>query len=395
MTSDKLAATQSDVLDAVRKLAPEIAERSDEIDEKRRVPEDLVTKLIDAGTFRMFTPRVYGGEELDPVAVFRVIEEIAKADGSTAWTVMIAADFAPVLALFPRETLDELYGDGPDVFARGALAPKGVAVAVDGGYIVQGRWPLASGSYEHQWAVGNCIVLEDGKPRMRPDGLPEMRLVLVPADQAEVINTWDAVGMRGTRSDDIVIGEQFVPERRAVDIFNAQSVLESPLYRIPTRVLLGPTHIAVACGIAAGAVDDLATLAKTKRPAFNPMLRLATDPVFQNKLGHLDTRLSALRALMLARTEHAWQQAAKGQPLPPEEILRSKAAVAHCHAETVTIVNEAFAIAGSSAVYNSSSLQRRWRDVRVAAQHVVGSEDNYRFLGGFLAGEELPPNALS
>jgi alkylation response protein AidB-like acyl-CoA dehydrogenase len=385
----------SEVLDAVRKLTPEIAERAEEIDEKRRVPTDLIHRLTEAGAFRMFAPRLYGGEELDPMTAFRVIEEIAKADGSTAWTVMINADFAPVFALFPRDTLDELYASGPDVFARGALAPKGVAVAVDGGYVVQGRWPLASGSYEHRWAVGNCIVLEHGQPRMHPNGVPEMRLVIVDADDSEIIKTWDAVGMRGTCSDDIVIGEQFVPERHAVDLFAAQPVLETPLYRIPPRVLLGPTHIAVAVGIAQAAIDDVATMAKTKRPAFNPMLRLASDPVFQHKLGQLDTRLAAVRALILDCAARSWDRAQKGQPLPPEEILRSKTAVTYGHAETVAIANDAFAIAGSNAVYNSSSLQRRWRDARVAAQHVVGSDDNYRYLGGFLAGEELPPNALS
>jgi alkylation response protein AidB-like acyl-CoA dehydrogenase len=385
----------SDVVDAVRKLAPEIAERADEIDEKRRVPADLIEQLTEAGAFRLFTPKPYGGEELDPMTAFRVIEEIARADGSTGWTVMIAADFAPVFTLFPKETLDELYASGPDVFARGALAPKGVAVAVDGGYVVQGRWPLASGSYEHRWAVGNCIVLEDGKPRMRPNGVPEMRLVIVEADQAEIIKTWDAVGMRATCSDDIVIGEQFVAERRTTDLFAAQSIIDSPLYRIPPRVLLGPTHIAVAVGIAQGAIDDVAALAKTKRPAFNPMLRLATDPVFQHKLGQLDTRLAAVRSLILDCASRAWDRVQDGQPLPSEDILRSKTAVTYGHAETVAIANEAFAIAGSNSVYNSSSLQRRWRDARVAAQHVVGSDDNYRYLGGFLAGEELPPNALS
>src|ERR1700722_1701451 len=131
MADGEKTGARSDVLDAVRKLSPEIAERADEIDQKRRGPADLIKGLTDAGAFRIFTPRAYGGEELDPINAFRVIEELAKADGSTAWTVMIAADFGPVFALFPSETVDELYADGPDVFARGALAPKGVAVPVD------------------------------------------------------------------------------------------------------------------------------------------------------------------------------------------------------------------------------------------------------------------------
>ena len=243
MAEGQLSRADLGVLDAVCKLTPEIAERSDEIEEKRCVPADLIRGLADTGAFRMFVPRVYGGEEVDPVTAFQVIEEVAKADASAGWNVMVNADFAPVFARFPRETLDELYGSGPDSYARGALAPKGIAVPVEGGYMAQGRWPLASGSYEHRWAVGNCIVLDDGKPRMNSNGIPEMRLLMVPAENAEIISTWDAVGLRGTCSDDIAFGEQFVPERRAADIFAGASAVDSPLYRIPPRTLLGPTML--------------------------------------------------------------------------------------------------------------------------------------------------------
>jgi indole-3-acetate monooxygenase len=394
MAKGQRTVVHSPVLDAVRKLTPQIAERAAEIEDKRCVPADLIQDLAEAGAFRIFVPKMYGGEESDPITAFQVIEEVAKADGSAGWNVMVNADFAPVLARFPRETLDEIYGSGPNAYARGALAPKGVAVAVDGGYVAQGRWPLASGSYEHRWAVGNCIVLDDGQPRMKPSGIPEMRLVVVPADEAEIIPTWDAVGMRGTCSDDIVIGEQFVPERRAADIFDSQSILQTPLYRIPPRTLLGPTHVAVVAGIAQGAIDDIAELAKTKRPAFNPAALLAADPVFQHKLGQLRTRLAAVRALTLDYAAKIWESAVAGQPSPPEEVLTCKSAVTYGHAECVAIVNEAFSMAGSTSIYNSSTLQRRWRDARVAAQHAAASDDNYRFLGAYLAGEGLPPGAV-
>jgi alkylation response protein AidB-like acyl-CoA dehydrogenase len=131
------------VLDAIRKLTPEIAERASEIETAKVVPADLVERIAAAGAFRMFVPHQFGGEEMSLPAAMAVIEEVSRADASTGWTVMIGADFAPVFGRFPQHILDgEIYADGPDAMARGAFAPKGIAVRADGGYLVKGQWPL-------------------------------------------------------------------------------------------------------------------------------------------------------------------------------------------------------------------------------------------------------------
>jgi alkylation response protein AidB-like acyl-CoA dehydrogenase len=382
------------VLEAVRKLSPEIAERADEIEKAKVVPADLLERLADAGAFRMFVARQYGGEEMSLPEAMAVIEEVSRADASTGWTVMIGADFAPVFARLSKDVLDnEIYPDGPNAMARGAFAPKGVAVATEGGYIVNGQWPLASGSYEHQWVMGNCIVLENGAPRMTDMGVPEMKLAMVPTEQAQFLDTWDSVGLRATNSNDFVLRDVFVPEHHTGEFFGAAGV-DTPMFRLPTRLALGPTHVAVVLGVAQGALDDVRELAKTKRPAFKPMMRLAEDPVFQFRLGLLDTRLAAVRALSEKETQLMWDAAVAGEPITTMVTVRQRAMVARAHTECVEIVNEAFGLAGSNAMYNTSSLQRRFRDIRTAAQHVAASAEIYQIVGALLVDEDVPPSAL-
>ncbi|MFZ2173537.1 MAG: acyl-CoA dehydrogenase family protein, partial [Rhodococcus sp. (in: high G+C Gram-positive bacteria)] len=340
MTTSEVETTT--VLDAIKKLTPEIAERAEEIEKAKGIPADLIERIADTGAFRMFVPRRYGGEEMSLPDAMAVIEEVARADASAAWTVMIGADFAPVFGRFPQEILDnEIYVDGPNTMARGAFAPKGVAIPTDGGYIVKGQWPLASGSYEHQWIMGNCILLEGGAPKMTEHGTPVMKLAMLPADQAQYLDNWDSVGLRGTNSTDFILDEVFVPEHHTAEFFGPAGV-DTQMFRLPIRLGLGPTHVAVVLGIAQGALDDVSELAKTKRPAFNPMMRLAEDPVFQFRLGQLDTRLAAVRALAEKETRLMWDAAASGEAIDPMASVRQRAMVSLAHTECVAVVNEVF-----------------------------------------------------
>jgi alkylation response protein AidB-like acyl-CoA dehydrogenase len=394
MTAIEADTATGTVLSAVRALTPEIADRANEIELAKLVPADLIDRLSATGAFRMFVPRQYGGEEMSLSEAMAVIEEVARADASTGWTVMIGADFAPVFGRFPQHVLDgQIYPDGPDTMARGAFAPKGVAIRTDGGYLVNGQWPLASGSYEHQWMVGSCIVLQNGAPIMTEAGVPEMVLAMVPAHEAHFVQTWDSVGLRGTNSNDFVLKDVYVSNDHTAQFFGPATV-DTTLFRLPVRLALGPTHVAVVMGIAEGALADLRELAKTKRPAFNPTLRLAADPVFQYRLGQLDTRLASVRALAEKEVNLMWDSALANEPISAMAATRQRAMVARAHTECVEIVNEAFGLAGSNAMYNTSTLQRRLRDVRTAAQHAAASAEIYTIVGALLVDEDVPPAAL-
>lgn len=382
---------QSPTLDAVRQLAPALSAAADETEAQRMVPAQLVERLREAGIFRMFVPKRYGGDALTLAQAMAVIEELAAADAACAWTAMVAIGFNIALARFPQATVDAIYAEGgADVPIRGALAPIGTAVAVDGGYIINGKWPFASGPYKPKWLVAGCVVIENGAPKMGPMG-PETRLAIVPADKVEMLDTWYTVGLRGTDSTDYQIKDVFVPEDYAANLFDFSrpQVYGDSMFNFPFPMLAGPTHSAVCLGIARGMLADLGELAKTKRSAFNPAQTLGQNPIFQHQLAELAVRLEAIDALTDRQTADVMARAAANAPFDPAIMARNGSWVGFVHAESMKIVNDAFSLAGSTPVYSKSRLQMRWRDIRVAAQHFAGSTSQYPVYGGILAGQ--PP----
>ncbi|MFJ9249664.1 acyl-CoA dehydrogenase family protein [Streptomyces sp. NPDC101776] len=178
------------MLDRVRPLLPEIAARSAEGENARAVPADIVAALREAGVFRMSLPTVWGGEQFGLTEGARVVRGIARADGSTGWTVQVASLSWLFVRSLPRETLEKVFADGPDLLSRGAVTAKGRATPVKGGYRLSGRWSLASGPVTPDWMLAGFLV--DGAPP-RPGGLPDLRVALFRTDQV-------TSSTRGTRS---------------------------------------------------------------------------------------------------------------------------------------------------------------------------------------------------
>lgn len=376
------------VLEAVRDLAPLIAKRSEEIEKAGTMPADLLSDLIDAGCYRMQLPRAYGGLELSTPDVMEVLAELSRADGAVGWTVMIASQGPLFFAYAPKQTFEQIYADGPTVLLAGAVAPKGRAEVVEGGYQVRGSWPFASGIPHATWVVGHCMVTEGGQPRLGADGAPEMRMALMPVAAAAVLDTWHVVGMRGTASADFEV-DCFVAEDDCFPILGEAPSVDWPGNRIPIRAAVGPQVAAVSLGIAQGALDDLAALAPTKRPAMNPKVRLAEDPVFQHCFGDAYLRFQAARSFLLSEAQACWDRAVACAEWSPFDRMQPRLGGAFVTGECVKVVDAAYTLAGSASLYESSSLQRRLRDVHVVTQHQASTTEGYRTLGAVLAGEPV------
>ncbi|MFF0011345.1 acyl-CoA dehydrogenase family protein [Streptomyces sp. NPDC005374] len=157
----------------------------------------MVAALCEAGVFRMALSKVWGGEQLGLTEGARVVREIARADGSTGWTVQVASLSWFFVRSLARETLEKVFADVPDLLPRGAAAAKSRATPVRGGYRLSGRWPLASGPFTPDWMLAGFLV--DGAPPQQ-GGLPDLRVALFRPDQVTFLDTWDAVGLRGTQT---------------------------------------------------------------------------------------------------------------------------------------------------------------------------------------------------
>jgi alkylation response protein AidB-like acyl-CoA dehydrogenase len=153
------------------------------------MPRPLFEALRNAGFFRLWLPRRFGGPEVDMMTFIRVVEELSRFDGAAGWNVMIGAEGSAFAAYLPEETAHELFAPAHTVVA-GSFQPKGDAIPVEAGYRVSGIWPLASGCAHATLMVGACRVTEAGRARSGPNGEPERQVFVIPASECEVIDTW-------------------------------------------------------------------------------------------------------------------------------------------------------------------------------------------------------------
>ncbi|RXT50625.1 acyl-CoA dehydrogenase family protein [Bradyrhizobium betae] len=370
---------REDILAGIQELAPEIKVRAAEIEAARRVPPDIVERLRYLGLFRMFVPRSQGGLEFDFPAGLEIIKALTRLDGSIGWISIVGGVGSLFAAAASPDVYQRVYQDGPDVAICGSSQPGGTAERVADGYRIKGRWPFASSCTHADWIGGFCIVTENGKPIPGPQGKPLVRVVVLPARDWDIEDTWYAAGLKGTGSHHITLRERLVPETHLFDL-EAPPRMSGPLYHA-LRQWLPLLHGTFSVGMAEGTVDDLLALAHTGRQQLYAAVPMRDSETFQYELGRISANLKAAQAFLEVQIASHWRRALAGT-LRDEDLMIEGARSAVWLATTcVGIADACFALAGSSAVYDSSPLQRRLRDLHVGAQHAHAQQRLYVDVG--------------
>jgi indole-3-acetate monooxygenase len=337
-------------------LAAAIAARAEEIERARSLPHDIVDALIDAGVFRLCLPRAIGGSEAEPAELAREIEAIASIDGSTGWCAMIGATSGLAAAYLPQPAARSIYGH-PRVVTGGVFAPRGKAAPVDGGWRLSGRWPFASGCRHCDWLMlGAGVAAADSKP--------EVRLFLLPRAEVTIHDTWHVAGLAGTGSHDVEVVDRTVAAEQTFSLTSGAPWATGRLYGFPAFGLLAVGIAAVALGIAAGALGDFRSLARGRTPTLGRRT-LAERGQVQATLAEATAMVDAGRAYL---------HQAIGEARPPltiETRARLRLAATHATRTAADAVSRLHQHAGGGSLYLSSPLQRRFRDVHAATQHMM------------------------
>jgi len=370
----------------IRDWAPEITARAAVIEAGRRIPPDLVEALKAIGVFRLFVPKSRGGLEFDAPSALKVFGALARLEGSVGWTVMIGNAGHLLTSLLPPETHDQVYRNGPDMIVAGSLVPAGAAEATPDGFRVTGRWPFASGCLHSGWLLGLCVMTERGKPVTGPAGAggpPRIRGFFMPARDWKIEDTWRAVGLKGAGSHHITLREALVPAANFFDFPAGAPCLPGPLYQA-VHQLLPLLHGPVTVGMAEGALDDLVALANSGRQPSRAALPMRDSEVFQGELGRLDADLKAAQALLQVQADNHWRHALAGTLNDEAKVTQHTQTAAWLAATSVHVADACFSLGGGVALYESSPLQRRMRDLHAAAQHAASQQRNYAGAGKLL-----------
>jgi len=386
--------TTVDCVANARALAPVIAAAAPRIDAARELPSDLVGALHEARMFRMLVPRSLGGEEISPIAFVLAIEELAKADASTAWCVAQTSVCSTIARSMTRQTAEAIFTTDPrGVLAWGASTHNNAkAVAEKGGFRVTGAWPFASGSRHATWLAAHCYIVEaDGQPRCDADGNPVQKTLVLPREQAAISDVWHVIGLKGTGSDSYAFTDVFVPEDRAI-AYHALDAAErrerGPLYSFTIYQLFGSTFPAIALGIARATLDAFVELARTKT-AGSGVSPLRDNAVVQSQVGVAQSQLAAARVFFLAAWQEIWQ-AAQSETVTIDQRVRLRMASIHASQQARQVVETAYLAAGATAIFASNPFERRFRDMHAVSQQAQSQFAIFEAIGRYFLG--LSPN---
>jgi alkylation response protein AidB-like acyl-CoA dehydrogenase len=366
-------------------LTPVIEQHRDRGEEERRLPDAVVTAMHEAGLFALWTPKEYSGREVDLPALMEAVEGLARIDGAASWTFANLAAGAVLVAHLPERGAREIYANGPNVPLPGAVTPKGRAVPEVGGYRLSGRWPLASGCHHGDWLSAVALVFDGETPRLAPHGAPDLQVMFIRRDEAEILDTWHSVGLRGTGSTDFTASDVFVPEDRVFPLFTDTPRVSGVLYRVGILPLYSMALTSVLLGIARAAIDAFVELAKEKTPTLSQS-GLATRPTIHAEVARAEALLQSTRAYMYEVADELMAAVRTDTVVPDPLEARRRLACVNAGGACPTLVNGMFALAGTTPIYSGHRLERCLRDIHTASQHLAVSPVWWEKTGQFYFG---------
>jgi alkylation response protein AidB-like acyl-CoA dehydrogenase len=363
------------VIEDLNALAPKLRDRADDIAEARRLPDDVVSALRDAGAFRIAAPRALGGPELTPREQNEVVETLSQHETSVGWCAMIGSDAPYYGAFLAPEAARELWPSIDDVTA-GQVPPNGRARPVDGGYLVSGRWAFGSGSTHADVIVGGCLVMDGDAPAF-VNGRPDVVVACAPASSWNVLDTWHTTGLAGSGSNDYTATDLFVPERHAFR-FTDPVQRPEPLYGWPGMFFINMSGVAL--GLARRAIDEAVAIVSEKM-LVPEMVLLRDTSRARLAIARAEAQLGAARAYAYESLDRFWDALVIGN----KPSLDVRVAVALSRALAFRVARDvAMAMSdliGASALYKSHPLERLQRDAITMSQHIAAQERMFEMIG--------------
>jgi alkylation response protein AidB-like acyl-CoA dehydrogenase len=309
----------------------------------------------------------------------QMLEEVAKADASTAWCLGQCSVCAMTAAYLDPDAANEIFNAPPGILAWGAIAHE--VQAVPGGYRANARWDFASGSRQASWLGAHVRIVEsDGTQRLKPNGAPEVRTILFPLASATMYDVWDVIGLNGTGTDSYSVDNLFIPEKFTALRDDPTALREKgPLYRLTTNLVFGLGFAAVSVGVARATLDAAVDLARSKTPA--GLKKMHENNAVQGAIGRNEASLRAARAYLYATATEVWRDLTRTGNFTDDHRAALRLASTWTIHRAASVVDAAYHMAGATAVFSANKFERRFRDMHAIAQQIQARDTHYEDVG--------------
>ncbi|HZC45917.1 MAG TPA: acyl-CoA dehydrogenase family protein [Candidatus Acidoferrum sp.] len=369
----------------VQKIAPIIRQHADRAEREAQMPREVADAFHGAGLFRILLPRELSGGELTIPDSLRLCEEVARVDGSAGWNLAICSGGPLFGNNVSRAAFEKIFGD-PRGVSAGSLNPMTTQVSpAEGGWRFSGKATYASASAHATYLMAAGLVLRDGAPQFVA-GVPVLRAGMFPIKHAKILNTWSTAGMRGTGSNDCIFENVEVPDEFTFDWLNAKSPWRSgPFDNIPLPLQFAGGLASVVLGTARHALDTLNEIAQAKVPAAT-RAPLRERPIAQTQFAQAEGLLRAARAYFYDCNDEIWRKGEAGESFSIQDRAHARLATITAVKLAVQAVDLVADAAGMNSAQTSCPIERCWRDVHTAKQHVLMNSARFEVVGRVLFG---------
>lgn len=369
-------------------MIPMLRERAEATEQARMVPKETIQAFQEAGFFKILQPKRWGGYEMNPNVLNKVLMELARGCPSSAWNVMVLGVHPFEVGLLDTRCGDELWGQDNSALVSSSYAPFGTVKAVDGGYVLNGEWLTSSGC-DH--AAGGAFV---GGRVADKSGEVVFRSFWIDAKDFSIVDDWFVVGLAGTGSKKLVIKEVFIPEYRShvIGAYGEESHGHvNNLYKMPFFYVFYAAVSSVIIGMARGMVDMYIEHMVPRQNINQAVGAAVQDPFIKGKLGEAAAKILGSTARVLQNTDEAWSYASVGKLVPLEVRIRHFATNQFTGGECFDAAHMIFKKTSTRGIWMSSPMQRQMRDILVGANHITQNQDNIGdLLGGHMLGNPMP-----
>ena len=352
-------------------LLRSITARADAIENSRELPEVLVGELKSAGLFRALIPNKFDGLELPFEEFVEMVQRIAQADAITAWCINQGAVIATTSLWFNEAQLADIWSAPDASIANGPPFGSTIAPQSDG-FVLNGHWGFSSGCQHATWMNGAARLVDKSGWRLA---------YFRPAD-VEFIDNWQVAGLRGTGSFEFKIDNLHLPANRVADM-GAPATVDVDITRIPTALLFAVSFAGVALGVAKGGLEDCLEIADGKHPRYAPS-GLKDDPNAHRLMGKAMARWRANNAYLHNTIHEVLTQVRQDGPVSVESRAALRLCGTHVIRECAEVLDVAYKVVGSTGIYQTQGIQRRFQDMHVITQHVQAREAHFNLVGKYL-----------
>jgi 3-hydroxy-9,10-secoandrosta-1,3,5(10)-triene-9,17-dione monooxygenase len=374
------------LLQRARALAPKLRERSYATNKAGRIPDETIADFWEHKLNYLLRPKKFGGPAVRPDQAFQVAFELGRGDGSAAWVwaVMLIHDL--FVSHFPEEFQQEYWGKDRTLSAS-SFPPTGKPTPVKGGVRLSGKWSFCSGVDSADWMFLGAFF----GPPSGGSPVPDIRYVMVPKGDYEIIDDWEVMGLNGTGSKSVVVNDKFVPDHRIVshkDMSEATSpgskLHSEPVYRAPIWSFVPFTISAPACGIAQGALEAFIEDMKVRDDSFahSP---LSKKPGMHVRIAEASAMIDCGDLLYKRSYRETIDKVLAGEAPSIEFRARSRRDQGYCVKLAKAAVGLLIDASGGRGLYERQHVQRAFRDLQAISGHVVAGWDQAAYSYGQVA----------